>query len=902
MSVMSMIYSFLFMPLQILFEVVYSYACRIVGNNYGLAIVALSLAINLLILPLYNRADKIQEEERDTEAKLSKGVAHIKKTFHGDERTMMLQTYYRQNNYSPLHSLRSATSLFLEIPFFIAAYSFLSGLSLLKGTSFGPIADLGAQDALLTIGSISINVLPILMTVLNVISTVIFTKNSATKTKVQLYAMAAFFLVLLYNSPSGLVFYWTLNNLFSLVKTIFYKLKDPKKHLINLSLIAGICSVGFGLFYMIGGSSERSTPLLIIGLFMCVPKLLGFLGRKKSLPKISGVPNKKLFFACTVFLASLTGLLIPSAVISASPQEFLNSGVYLHPVWYIAGSALIAAGTFILWMGVFYHLFSDKAKVIFERILVVTCILAVVNYMFFSRSLGLISPNLIYSNTISFSVQEKLINFVFLAVIIALIYFVSKLKLQFVRGLIVIATVAVCVMSSVNVFGICQSVAQVDETHLFKKSDSIISLSKNDKNVIVFMLDRAMGEYVPFIFEEYPELKEQYAGFTYYSNTASFGGHTNFASPALFGGYEYTPIEMNKRDDEPLVEKHNEALKVMPVLFKRNGFNVTVCDPPYAGYSEIPDLSIYDEYPEIETYITQGMFFDDDMRSDIISLRQRNFFCHSLFKIFPVFMQSELYDDGAYHQFDTINEGTPQYNVLKNLTKITSADSDKGSFIMIDNDTTHSDTAFPDPSYIGFDDERVDGMIGTSLSAGGKTLPFESTDHVYSFQNNAGALKKIGEWLDYLKEQGVYDNTRIIIVSDHGFSMEQMKELIFGDSSSTNIFNQQNVNDLEFYYPLLLVKDFDSREFQVSDEFMTNADVPTIATKDVIDDPVNPFTGIEINNDEKYAHEQYIIASNDWIVSRNDGNTFNPARWYSVHDSIWDLDNWELVAEDAVLP
>ena len=39
---------------------------------------------------------------------------------------MILQTYYRQNHYKPTYVLRSAVSLFLEIPFFIAAYAFLS--------------------------------------------------------------------------------------------------------------------------------------------------------------------------------------------------------------------------------------------------------------------------------------------------------------------------------------------------------------------------------------------------------------------------------------------------------------------------------------------------------------------------------------------------------------------------------------------------------------------------------------------------------------------------------------------------------------------------------------------------------------------------------------------------------
>ena len=119
--------------------------------------------MNFLVLPLYKRADAMQEEERETELRLHKGVTDIKKTFKGDERTTMLQTFYRQNNYKPTYVLKGATSLFLEIPFFIAAYKFLSGLQLLNGVSFGPIADLGRPDGLLVIGGMHINLLPIIM-------------------------------------------------------------------------------------------------------------------------------------------------------------------------------------------------------------------------------------------------------------------------------------------------------------------------------------------------------------------------------------------------------------------------------------------------------------------------------------------------------------------------------------------------------------------------------------------------------------------------------------------------------------------------------------------------------------------------------------------------------------------
>ena len=91
------IYQILIGPLQLFFEMAYTLAYEIIGNP-GLSIIVLSLAMNFLVLPLYKRADAMQEEERLMEQKLSAGVSHIKKTFKGDERMMMLSTYYRLND------------------------------------------------------------------------------------------------------------------------------------------------------------------------------------------------------------------------------------------------------------------------------------------------------------------------------------------------------------------------------------------------------------------------------------------------------------------------------------------------------------------------------------------------------------------------------------------------------------------------------------------------------------------------------------------------------------------------------------------------------------------------------------------------------------------------------------
>ena len=82
MSILSGLYTLIFSPLELLFEVVFTIANRLIGNA-GLSIIFLSLAINFLVLPLYKRADELQAEERDIQAKMAPHIKHIKKKFKG---------------------------------------------------------------------------------------------------------------------------------------------------------------------------------------------------------------------------------------------------------------------------------------------------------------------------------------------------------------------------------------------------------------------------------------------------------------------------------------------------------------------------------------------------------------------------------------------------------------------------------------------------------------------------------------------------------------------------------------------------------------------------------------------------------------------------------------------------
>lgn len=895
MTLFQIIETLLIGPLKLAFEIIFEIAYQFVGHP-GVAIIFLSLTVNILVLPLYRRADAMQEKARDMEAKLHDGVSHIKKTFSGDEQMMILQTYYRQNYYKPTDALSGSVSLLLEIPFFIAAYQFLSHLEILPGVSFGPIADLGAPDGLLMIGGITVNLLPILMTLINVVSSALYLKGFPLKTKVQLYGMALFFLVFLYTSPSCLVFYWTLNNVFSLAKNIFYKLKKTQKILRFLCIGAGLALAVFGGIFYDANYLDRRLFLIGLGLLLILPLYLPVSKTDTHEAKSKLQPNRKLFLAGTIFLTILIGLFIPSVFIAASPQEYVDITYFHNPLWYIVKSSCMAAGTFLIWMRVFYWLADIKGKCFFDQFILILCGVALINYMFFGTDLGIISSGLQYEKGMSFSMWQYLINLlVMIAAAVILSFCVRKWK-HAAANVLVISIAALGAMSTWNLVAIKTSVDELSVQRLTESGTPHFQLSTTGKNVIVLMLDRAMGEYIPYIFNEKPELKKQFDGFTYYENTISFGGHTNFGAPALFGGYEYTPVEINKRNEESLASKHNEALKVMPVIFLENGYEVTVCDPPYAGYRWTPDLSIYDDCHGVTTYITEGYFSDPKLKQAIIDFNYRNFFCFSVMKSMPLFLQPGIYSDGRYHRLTSdptgVNAG---YNVLANLSNMTKIATDTtNTFLTLTNNMTHEPRLLQEPDYTpaqNVDNTEYDAEHTDRFVIDGRELKMEQDSQMSHYHINMAAMIQLGNWFDYLRENNVYDNTRIILVSDHGFWLFQLDELILGDGGK----------DVEYYYPLLMVKDFDSEGFVTSDAFMTNADVPALAMKDLIQDPKNPFTGNTINNDEKNAHDQFILISEDFDIDRNNGNTFLPAAWASVRDNIWDKSNWTFYDEKTVL-
>ena len=223
----------------------------------------------------------------------------------------------------------------------------------------------------------------------------------------------------------------------------------------------------------------------------------------------------------------------------------------------------------------------------------------------------------------------------------------------------------------------------------------------------------------------------------------------------------------------------------------------------------------------------------------------------------------------------------------------TISDDASDNFLMIDNELTHWPIYFKEPEYeVSYyvDNEQYEREHADRYTIDGVTLKMENDVQIGSYQVNMCALLQIGYWLDYLKEQGVYDNTRIIIVSDHG------KWLYHNDMFALDNTDDYET-DIESYYPLLMIKDFDAHGFSVNEDFMTNADVPTYAFEGIIDNPVNPFTGNPINNDAKNG-EQKILGAHHPDIILNSGNVFEDGLWLSVEKDMRDKNNWKIIEDN----
>ena len=820
---LNFLYMLIVKPLEMLIEFLFNVFLdlSLSYGNIALDIIIISFVVSVLCLPLYLRADKLKEEENEIQEKLSKKVNIIKKNFKGDERQMLLQTYYRQNNYHPVMSLRLSLSLLLQIPIFIAAYIFFSNLTVINGMSCGAIKNLSAPDGLFTIGSFHINILPILMTLVNLNAGYIYSKDKSLKGNKVIIIMSLIFLILLYNAPSALVIYWLFNNIFSLIKNIFLRVISEKN--IRFEIPNGI---------------KTKFSFLNINF------------------------DYKSLFICSIFACwTLFGFFIPSEVISSDSSKFIFDDGGPVDIFFFA--VTVFAGIFIFWGSWLYYFSNTKIKKILSATIFLFFIYSVINLFFIKM------PNEILLNTFNFErhfppFSNYLLSnkWLWLAVLVAGVIFSSVLvlrnKLKYVKIFLILISVSWFLVSGYNFIKIYREISVYNEKNKiskqeFDKNSKYINLSKTKKNVLIIFVDRAISSYLPIAFDEDKNLRKQFEGFTYYPNTFSMAGHTILGYLPILGGYEYAPFRFDEKKGT-FIEKYFQAATVLPAVFSKNGWSVNIVNPTTnvwilrddadsvfgdAKKDVLSSDEIYKRFnittKDIPKNITDPL--KDSYKIVNSDKPKRNVIYYSFLSSAPALLRRYIYDRGYYHksEFDEkyyYSEFMKNFAELYFLKDLTDFTQENNTFTVFNNKLPHS------PQILCYPDYDLTEPSDINYSSKMDINNIFTLEH---YHVNMATLKMLGKYMDFLRENGVYDNTRIIIVADHG-----------RDGLANSEWDEFSIKYFMHFNPLLMVKDFNQNEtFKTDETIMTNGDVPVIATKDLVEKPVNPYTNKLITNDDK---------------------------------------------------
>lgn len=207
-------------------------------NNYGVAIIFLTLVVKLILFPITKR-QQISMAKYQKQMKIFQPQLRALQDRYQNDRQKMneeMMKLYKQHGINPL-PLGGCLPIFLQLPIFMGLYQALYYSLELRQASFLWIADLSQPDHLLNFGRYIVwmgdylNILPIIMTVVWIIQ-----QKSAPKPddpqmqqqqKMFLY-MTVFFGFMFYHAASGLVLYWMVMNVFSIAEQWVIKKQMPE--------------------------------------------------------------------------------------------------------------------------------------------------------------------------------------------------------------------------------------------------------------------------------------------------------------------------------------------------------------------------------------------------------------------------------------------------------------------------------------------------------------------------------------------------------------------------------------------------------------------------------------------------------------------------------------------------
>ena len=917
MEFFEILYNATIYPIEFIIEIVFYYFKVIAQSSYAESVFITSVIINILALPLYNKAEEWQKKERDIQAKMKPMIENIKSVYKGDQRYLLIRTCQRINGYKTIYAFRGTLGLLIQIPFFLAGYNFFHSLTGAYSESFYLIKSLGEADKLIHVGSLTINLLPFIMTFFSLLSTIVYSKKLTFKESIPIFLMSLFFLVFLYNSPAILLLYWTINCAFSFFKNLVLLNLDKIKTIFKnkkFILLSKILYVLYSIFiaimtilfclrnYFINKSSENEAlkvliihiktykDLLFIWLIISIIILIFILSKNKILKSIEIKYKFRLFISSITTIAILSGLFILTSLIASSGQEFEK------PFEIILTNMFKYFGLFFVYPMFLYFLFSDKFKNIITLISAIFALLFLSNTFIMVMDYGFIASNFKFELEYLLipTTKQIILNVALTLAVLFIVLFIIKKNLQIylfnIFLIVIISLISISIFDFTKINKEQKILSEITSLNQNNKNEDydVFNFSKTGTNVFIIILDRGCPEFAELVFDEFPDIEAEMEGFVYYYNTVSLAPQTFGGIQTLYGGYEYCiPIDLNKEYN--LKELHNESLIMLPRLFSDIGYKTMTFAPAFANFSWTPDLTIFKEYTNIKAYNIEKSMIENELNSllndsknniteeEIFEENKRRSMRFSLFRALPVFLRYRLYSHNDWFipngnkNLTIVGKGIEEYALLQAYTNLTKINESGNCFNFIHSDTTHEPFNYnsdykPSLEIKDVPEEDLE-FFGGDFSA-------------RSYYSTVASFRELANFFKFLKENEIYDNTKIIITSDHSGYF------------NPSVFNENGMEEFKVFNAMMFVKDFNSRGRIIENEdFMTIADIPFLATKH-LDEAKNPFTGNIITNDYK-TNGVNIVLTKHSDPKGNFKTRLDFDYYYHVKDNIFNINNWK---------
>ena len=232
-------------PIVIFLEIMIKMFYRLT-KNYGLSIILMTIVIKIILHPLTYKSFQSMKRMSALQPKINE----IREKYKDNAQQMNkeISALYKKEKVNPMGG---CLPMLLQLPIFYALYALLSSMIELRNESFLWIKDLSLPDTVATIkmsipllgyklggqGYTDINILPFIMTATTLLQSKLTSGDqSSQQGKMMTYLFPLMFFFIFWNMPSGLVLYWTIQNILTIGQQLFIDYRMKKKGSAALAL------------------------------------------------------------------------------------------------------------------------------------------------------------------------------------------------------------------------------------------------------------------------------------------------------------------------------------------------------------------------------------------------------------------------------------------------------------------------------------------------------------------------------------------------------------------------------------------------------------------------------------------------------------------------------------------